>query len=565
MTLPPLPLSALLLALLPAAWLLSNHYFPWLSAWQEGLALALTLAAGLLARREGRLQRAWGLAAALALVSLAVQWASGRQLFAGDALLVLLALAAFVAALALGAGLVLHRGAEERLTLDLLAAGWLLGAGLSVFIALAQWAGGPALPFFTVDLPRGGRPFANLAQPNHLCSAAFLGLCGAVLLHESGRLGRGAFWAAAGFLLMGMTLTGSRTGWLQTGLLAVLLAALGARCGSRLRWPQGLALLAVYAALTWAWPQLNAALLASGSRDIGEQMQAGVRLPYWRAMLDAIGRAPWGGYGWLQAAAAQWAVAADHPPMWNLFEHAHNIVLDLLLWAGVPLGGAIALAAGAALLAPLARQRDARGLALHAAVLGLVAHGLVEYPLEYAYFLLPLGVAAGAAQALAQPGGGLRVPLPALRLASAAAAAVLALVAVDYLEAEQNHRLLRLESARIGSLRIESAPPELRVLDQLQALLAFARTEARPGMAPAEVAWMERVARRYPIPPVMLRHALASGLNGRPEEARQTLVRLCRMHARERCREIGPAWAALQQRYPQELAGIAPPREALAR
>ncbi|MBL8306421.1 MAG: O-antigen ligase C-terminal domain-containing protein, partial [Rubrivivax sp.] len=481
------------------------------------------------------------------------------------ALLVALYALAFVGALALGAGLASEPGEERRLAVDALALGLLAGASLSVFIALAQWAGGPSLPFFTADLPRGGRPFGNLAQPNHLCSAAFLGLCGAAVLHESGRLGRLAFWACALYLVLGMTITGSRAGWLQLLLFVLALAALGARTGARLRTRDGLALLVAYALAVWAWPQLNQFLLNFGGRDPGAQMEGGVRVPYWLAMLDAIGRAPWAGYGWQQVAAAQWAVALDHPPLGHLFEHAHNVVLDLLLWTGVPVGGALVLAAAWALLAPLRHLRDPRALGLSVAALGLVAHGLVEYPLEYAYFLLPMGVALGAAHALSPGQRDLRLSAPVLRGGAVLLTAVLGVVAVDYLEAEQNHRLLRLESARIGTVKIESVAPELRVLDQLQAFLAFARTEARPGMGADQLAQMSRAARRWPIPPVMLRHALAAGLNGQPEEARQTLARLCRMHSRERCRELGPAWAALQHRYPAQLSGIAPPPEANAR
>lgn len=563
--LPPLPLSSLLLALLPSAWLLSNHYFPWLSAWQEGLALALVGGAGLLVRREGRLPRAWALVVAVVLLSVGGQWLAGQVAFGGDALLVAMYVLAFAGALALGAGLASTQGDERRLAVDVLAFGLLAGAGLSVFIALAQWAGGPALPFFTADLPRSARPFGNLAQPNHLCSAAFLGLCGAAVLHEGGRLGRMAFWACALYFVLGMTITGSRAGWLQLPLFALALAALGARTSARLRRRDGLALLAAYALAVWAWPQLNQLLLNFGGRDPGAQMEGGVRVPYWLAMLDAIGRAPWAGYGWQQVASAQWAVALDHPPLGHLFEHAHNAVLDLLLWAGVPVGGGIALAAAWALLAPLRHLRDARALWLTVVALGLVAHGLVEYPLEYAYFLMPLGVALGAAHALSPGQRDFHLPVPVLRGGAALLTAVLGVVAVDYLEAEQNHRLLRLESAHIGTTGIESAAPELRVLDQLQAFLAFARKEARPLMSTDELAQMSRTARRWPIPPAMLRHALAAGLNGQPEEARQTLARLCRMHSRERCRELGPAWAALQHRYPAQLKGVAPPPEANAR
>ena len=158
----------MLAALLPLAWLLANHHHPWLSAWQEGLALALLALAGLLVRRDGRLPRAWAAVALLVLASVAGQWATGQLLFAGDALMVALYVCAFVGALALGTGLVAQGHAEGRIALDLFAAGLLVGAAVSVLVALAQWAGGPSLPFFTVDLARGARPCSqDRGQESH--------------------------------------------------------------------------------------------------------------------------------------------------------------------------------------------------------------------------------------------------------------------------------------------------------------------------------------------------------------------------------------------------------------
>ncbi len=136
-------------------------------------------------------------------------------------------------------------------------------------------------------------------------------------------------------------------------------------------------------------------------------------------------------------------------------------------------------------------------------------------------------------------------------MGGAQAAAVLATVAIDYLEAEENSRTLRLEAARVGVSRLQTPAPELRVLDHLQAFLEFARTEARPGMTQTELERMHRVALRFGYPPVMLRYALAAALNGRPEQAARTLDSLCRIHPRERCDEGRDAWSTLQQRYPQ--------------
>jgi O-antigen ligase len=554
-----LPISTLPMAALGAAWLLPNHAYPWISAWQGGLVLALLVAAGLLGRHAARLPTVWALALALALGSMALQWGTGLILFHGDALVAALYVATFGLAIALGSTLAV-RGPDGRTpALEWLAAGTLTAAVFSVGIALSQWTQTYVIHFtVSVDLKAGARPYANLSQANHFCTAAFLGLCSLVFLHEARRVGRLAFWVGAIFLLFGMVMSGSRTGWLQMAMVVTLALMLRQRVSMRLTAGHLMAILGLYALLTLAWPPLNDALYLSGGRGVGEQLEGGVRLPLWRSLLDAVGREPLWGYGWQQVTLAQQVVALDHPPVFHIFEHSHNLVLDLVLWAGIPMGGALALLIGLALLLQLRALRDARALWLMAAVLGVLTHSMLEYPIEFAYFLLPTGLCLGAAHALCPTAWSLPVRPVALRLWALMLTAVLGVVALDYLEAEQNHRLLRLESAHIGTLKIESKAPELRVLDQLQAFLWFARTEARPGMPAAERERMRMTAQRFAYPPLLLRQALIAGLHGDLEDARRQLSLICSLHSPQRCREGRESWQQLQMRYPQLQAVKAP-------
>lgn len=553
MPLPSVPLAALLAAAVPVAWLLPNHYVPWLSAWQEALALFLLYAAAITCRRGSSLPVLWVTALALALGSIVLQWANGLMLYDGDALMAAVYLASFFLAYALGAALGAPDNGSGDDTLPVaLAAGILAAATASAGIALVQWTGTLPLGLLAADLPPGARPFANVAQPNHLCSVAFLGLCAAALLREAGRIGGAGFWSAAALLLWTMVMSGSRTAWVQLGTLSLLLLMMRHRAPGRIGLAHAAGLVALFAAGTWVWPRLNDAALLSGVRaDVTSVASAGGRELLWPALLDAALREPWGGYGWQQVVVAQQAVALDHPSIGRHFEHSHNLILDLVLWAGIPVGLAIAGLGAFAIWRKLRETRDARTLWLLIGVLGLFAHAMFEFPHEYAYFLLPAGLALGAAHARTAGDTGLRLPRWAIVSCGAGMMALLTLIAVDYLKAEVNHRMLRLETARIGVSRIETPAPDLIVLDQLQAFLEFARTEARPGIAPDEVEQMRVVSERFAYPPVMFRYALAAGLNGQPEVASRTLGRLCRIHPAPRCEEGRGAWAALQQRYPQ--------------
>lgn len=568
------PVSAWLAAAVPAAWLLTNHYLPWLAAWQDGAAAALLCLAALCSRRVGqvgqvgRVAGPWLAAVALALGSIALQSAAGLILYAGDAIVAAFYLLLFLVALALGAALGAAAPADPPPSAIAAAAarapwrfaeawaiGVLVAAILSTAVALVQWTGVWGHALLTVDMPPGGRPFANVAQPNHFCTIAFLGLCALALLHERGRIGRGTLLAAAAFLAWGMAMTGSRTGWLQVALLVVAAAWFARRMTLRTGLGTALALAALYGAAVLLWPHAAGLLDLGPAREFAEQLQPGTRWAHWTMMLDAIGRQPWTGYGWQQVGLAQQAVALDHPPVGEHIEHAHNLVLDLLVWAGVPVGAAILLAIGLAVARAWRRAVAPEAAWLLIAAGGFGVHAMLEYPHEYAYFLIPVGLALGAAYALEPQPRGWRWPRPALPPVGGLLALVLGVIAYDYLRAEANHRQLRFESARIGADRIVSSAPDLLVLDQLQAVLAFARTEARPGMTAEELQRMRKVAERWGSSPVLLRYALAAGLNGQPEVARQTAARLCRVHVAERCDEGRAAWSALQQRHPQ-LRGI---------
>ncbi len=547
------------LALLVAAWLVPNHYAPWSSAWGDALAIAglllLLPAATAGAVSGGRVS--WRLSgiAVLCCVVIGVQLATGKLLFAGDAWMAVFYLGLWWAAVLAG-GLMATR-VIPRDGLNMLAVAWLFAAVLSVGIALVQWTGALSLGIYGVELPPGWQPFGNVAQANHLCTLCFLGLCGILWLHQRKKISGLSFGLAVGFLLLGMVMTQSRTGWLQIGLLLVWAMAMRTRANLRITRPQLAVLGLLFAAGVVLWPVIGEMLLLQSARSVGYQIRPGARVPYWLSMLDAIGREPLWGYGWQQAGMAQQRVALDHPTVGALFDHSHNLVLDLLLWNGIPLGIFVVAVLAGWFIAHIRACRDARVAWLLAAVGGVFAHAMVEFPLQYAYFLIPAGLAMGAIEAFSPADSrSLHVPRWAALTIAAMLGAMFVGTAADYLKAEENYRTLRMESARIGVDRLVTAAPELRLLTQLEALLQFARTEATTDMRPEQLDWMRRVSQRFGYPPVLFRYALAAGLNGQPAVARETLALICRIHKPPRCLEAKEGWATLQSQHPA-LADIA--------
>lgn len=515
-------MTELFAALTAAAWLVPNHYLPWVSAWSEALAIAGLLlllpsvAAG--AVNGGRVS--WRLSgiAALCCAVILMQLATGKLLFAGDALMAMLYVSLLLAAVLTGG--LMATSASRSDGLNALTAGWLIAALLSVGIALAQWTGTLSLGIYAADLPPGARPFANVAQPNHLCTLCFLGLCGLLWLHQRQRVNGAVFWLVAGLLLLGMVMSQSRTGWLQIGLLIAWGLAMQVRAGLRITRLQLLILGSMFVVGTVLWPAVCDALLLSAGRSMDDQMRAGVRLPYWWAMLDAIGREPLWGYGWQQVGAAQQRVALDHPAFGILFAHSHNLMLDLFLWNGVLIGGIIVAVLAWWFIAHIRACRDARVVWLLAPVGGVFTHGMLEFPLEYAYFLIPVGLAMGAVDGFSPAGGpSLRVPRWSVLSFSMLLSGVFVATAAEYIKVEENYRTQRMELARIGVPGIVTPVPELHLLTQLDVLLQVAHMEATPNMPADQVEWLRSASVRFGYPLVLQRYAVALALNGNSAEA----------------------------------------------
>lgn len=547
------------------AWLVPNHYLPWVAFHSEVAAAAGFAVLAIVAIARGRSPAAWP---ALALLTFAVaavplvQAAGGLIAFWGDAWMASLYLLGFALAIVVG-----HRLGKDENAAGILGVWWfavLAAAVLSVGVALSQWLSLP-LGLLSVELPPGGRPFGNLAQPNHLATLLALGLVAVFALAQMRIIGRTGMVAAMLFLLIGLAMAGSRTTWLQVGALSLWLLAIRPRVPIDAPRRFVLAMPVVLALASAAWPSLDALLSASQVSGARDRTHVGTRPIHWASMLDAVSREPVTGYGWNQVSVAQARVANDHPASHEMIEHSHNLVLDLMVWNGIPLGMLILVAFAAWTIRHARAARDPNGVFLLAGVAVVLIHAMTEFPLEYAYFLLPLGLMIGMAQALSPADRTVVLPRVVSFAPVAAALALLTWTVVEYVELEEAARVRRLEVFGILGAKAPNVSPVL--LTQQGAFWAFTRQSARPGMTPGELDAMQRVAERYGYPPVLLRYALASALNGRPDEARAALSRLCKTHSAKRCEEGAQAWrAASEHQFPQlrTVAFPAPVPRALA-
>ena len=524
------------LVLMAAAWLNASHYRPWLnfqSEWMAAVGLMLWWA-GIMPRRPPgiALPSPAVFLAGLALVP-TIQLLSGVIPYFGSWLMATGYL--LVAAAAVTAGGVLvsrqHHGAQKPdPALPSWTALFYVPALISALIGFMQWMEvSEVLGIWASRQELSNRPMGNIAQPNQL---ATLLLFGAVALwheYEQRRLGGTTAALLVAVLLVVAALTQSRTALLMALAVAGFLA-LKLKLGQpihRTAWPIPLVALGAFLALFALAPVVNAALLHADMRDVALTDLNG-RQTIWRQLVQAAIESPWLGYGWNQTAAAQ-TVGAIHHPGSIPVDYAHSLVIDLVVWCGIPAGLLISALAGWWLVGAMRRSRSAASLAAVGMLLALTVHSLLEYPFAYAYFVVAGGIAIGVVEAETASGSRVwRIP-PALPRGLAILGLLISLAVLrDYAAAEEDFRVVRFKNLQVGRVPDEYQRPTIHLLTQLRAMLDAAHADIRPGMSPEQLDSLATVARHFPYGALGYRYALALALNGRVDAA---LVQLRTMRA----------------------------------
>lgn len=529
-------------AVVSVAWLLPNHYEPWVAfhtdAW---VAWAFAIGGGLLLLRSRSplpLHRLSLLAGALAVVPV-MQWGAGLLPLAGLAWMATLYLLGFLVALVIGAR-------SEQDHPELAASALLLAisaaAVASVGLQLHQWlAPDPSLWVLPVQAMRF---YGNLGQPNQMATFQIWGLLGLGWFLQRGQISPPVALLLALLLLLGIALTQSRTAIVAIGMLVVMAIVW------RRLWPSprhvvvSAAGLATYfaACLLLVGPVSQALLLAAPHGSLERSWSGDTRWLAYRMFVEAILEKPWLGYGWATVGPAHLAVADQHPKLPFMFEHAHNLFLDLVLWLGLPLGLGVSVALAVWLarqLRSVAAPKDAI-LVMFVAVVGW--HAMLELPLQYAYMLLPTALVMGVLQVRSRE----RVVLVCSRRMFIGlwlgTALLLGAVTRDYFLIEADVEALRFE--RTYRIKAPAQPPPVLVLSHLSDFIRLGRTGAKPGMTPEEIERTRLGAYWFPSPANLYLYTAALALNGRAEEARQMMRKTANVVGDGHYERMGRAWVS---------------------
>lgn len=548
------------LIFLALGWLAPNKAFPWLTVWNEsaticGLLLLFVAAAADNHRHPDNWRLSWPIAAFVtsAVTSVWIQKATGLLDFSGDAWMVTLYILAFGLAAIVGSRLAnsLEQTSWMKSLLFTLLAGGILTAG----IVAMQWLLATPPVVFAQELTKGSRPYGNLGQQNHANTLLFLALCAVLQLRYKGWLGTVTALPCMALLTLGMSITQSRTGLLQGAVLLIWAIWASLRVSGIREWRWGVIAVGFLLAWRFAMPWIDdVLLLGQPAREIGAATTSvDLRWPVWRAFFDAALLQPWSGYGWLQSGHAHEAIAACHPGLRYYFHYTHFMPLDLVVWTGFPLGlflsSLIAVWFFRHWWAPPSNESGYWLVALS----GLIVHALLEYPLAYTYFLIPMGLMIGIVDARATVFRAWTIRARYVIAVWFCLASVSAALAYDALRVIDVDTQLRFEDLRIGTGRIVTRPPELLLLDQLGAMYALRATEINGAVSDADLHKMAQGVERLPFSSSMLRLALILGYQGRHQESAHWQQLICDMYSPLFCQRSAERWAHWQREYPGRL------------
>ena len=525
------------------AWLLPNHYPPWLTfhtdAW---MAIVMSLAAGaVFLRTSGPV--VWHGIAALAAVLVFVpglQYALGLIASPGTVWISSAYCLGFLVALLTGAR-------WETTSRGQLVDGLCMAIGIAAIVStglqLHQWLSLDLLDIWSMG-DGYGRPFANFGQPNNLGTFLLWGVLAAAWGLARSRIGIATSILMVAFLLFGVALTLSRTAWIS---VAILVAASWiwrkSWVNRRLPWlVTGLGLYFVLCVLSI--DSLNQVFLLSLPSDSVDltRMSGELRTVVWPMYTDAALQKPWFGYGWNQVSHAQLAVALDHPPLRVLFSHSHNLFLDLVLWGGIPFGFLVAFIFLRWFWSCVRVARDAKDVVLLLFLFVVGNHAMLELPLHHAYFLLPTGLMMGALNVRLMSKPLFASACWTARVVWFVSIMLLGLIIRDYARVESSYQDLRFEWARIKT-EVRGGPPDVLLLTQWQDFIRMARFEPKSNMSSNELDWMRMVTSAYPSAGAFHKLAGALALNDHPAEATLWLKKMCKFVSKSQCNGVKDAWA----------------------
>jgi len=511
--------------LLGFAWLSPFHYSPWVmfSSEVSTFGAGLCVLAALL-QQNIKIPRAQLLLLPFTLIPI-VQWSFGLVFDLSTALLSSFYLLGFWFMVLAGYNLSLDQQKRDQIFsgFSLLV---IIISLFTSFIAICQWLNIEShIPYVLKLL--GNRPYGNFGQPNNMATFLIIGLLGCLYLYEKNKVTIWLLLPSALLILFTVALSQSRTSWIVFPFLFIYWMIKQFKKQERFGFVLGLlwcvgffviagVILPFATSLIEAWSNAN----VTEASTLVERASSGyLRFKIWSQMLLAVQQHPWLGYGWNQTSVAQMTVYHAFPTgEWTT--SAHNVLLDLIIWNGIPLATVIIAYFACWFLWLNQQAKNTISIVAIMMVCTVLIHAMLEFPQRYAYFLLTCGFLLGIVQAQTPVLKGAILNKQFFRLIWAGSLLLIIAILRDYNVYVLNSDLLftnkRPNAEFMGSDKIF-------VLTQFEERLKWIELNPETVLSEADLVEWENFVKNKPTPYNLRKYTKLLAYNGRVEQAEQQI------------------------------------------
>ncbi|HCI3537472.1 TPA: O-antigen ligase C-terminal domain-containing protein [Acinetobacter baumannii] len=521
--------------LLGFAWLSPFHYNPWVMFSSE----ISTFAAGLsvlaaLFYHHIKIPRAQILLLPFTLIPI-VQWGCGLVFDLSTALLSTLYLLGFWFMVLAGYNLSLDQKKRDQIFsgFSLLV---IITSLFTSLIAIFQWLNIESHLIYTLHLI-GNRPYGNFGQPNNMATFLIIGLLGCLYLYEKNKVTVWLLLPSALIILFTIALSQSRTSWIVFPFLLIYWIVKQFGKQKRFRFVQGLLwCLAFFLIAGLILPYITQFIEFSTNTEITETSsfvaRAGSgheRIGMWIQILHAIAQQPWLGYGWSQTSVAV-VDSIQYGTVHVWFNSAHNVLLDIIIWNGIPIGIVIIAYFACWFLWLNQQAKETISIIAIMMVCTVLIHAMLEFPQRYAYFLLTCGFLLGIIQAQTPVLKGIVLNKQVLRLIWGISVILLVAIWRDYNVYVTNSNLLfknKQPNAEIlGSNQIF-------ILTQFEQRLKWIEMKPKTTLSDTDLAVWGNFVKNKATPYNLRKYAQLLAYNGKVEQAEQQIFILQHLYRQQ--------------------------------
>lgn len=474
-----------------------------------------------------------------------IQWVVGVSFFAGDALMVSYFLVGWACAIFIG--FQLSDEHSQLSTLALMHMLW-MAAVLSAMVGLLQWlklegSVGLYVAQTDVDDPAMG----NMAQPNQLATLLLMGIVAYGYVFERRIIGSFTFVLGIFVMTAVLVVTHSRAGILGVLVVSSFFFLKAKPFNSRLTGKAVLVWTLLFILANIISPAIDGALMLNTERE--PLFTANGRILIWTQAQHGILASPWFGYGWNQTFTALAVGSVAHPGE-MFFTYAHNVLVDILAWNGVPMGLILIGLGGYWFLSRLYRVTTLDGTYAMACLLPFTLHSLVEFPFAYAYFLIAAGLMMGVVEKSMVSTKTWHVNRLWSGTALVSWMIVGGCIAYEYLLIEEDVRVTRFENLRVGVTDNAYHVPTISLLSHMATMQRASRQQPVLNMTVSQLDDMRRAVLRFPHGGLALRYAMALGLNGDPTGAHHMMVVIRSVYGSVFFSRAKIVWHEQSEKYP---------------